>query len=139
VGRCKELFSRIQLRLCFRGIWSTTEKVHFEDQEQTFLGERQNRTLSWQHVLSRLSLDADDTLAYVGCGEGMLLRLAPCREKIGFTATQEEAMCLSNESFPVRQSFVEKIALPSEFADITVCHDVLSLVSRNKIPIVSPI
>jgi hypothetical protein len=64
----------------------------------------------------------------------MACSYAPCREKIGFTATQEEAMCLSNESFPVRQSFVEKIALPSEFADVTVCHDVLSLVSRNKIP-----
>ena len=86
----------------------------------------EQKAFAAEYILSRLCLGPEDTLVDVGCGDGRLLRLAPSVDKVGFTATIEEAQRLSEESFPVKQSLLERIDLPSDFADVVVCHAVFS-------------
>jgi SAM-dependent methyltransferase len=88
-----------------------------------------------RRIFNELAFRPEDRFVDVGCGHGLLLRLAMergVRAAIGLSATEEEVKALRGIGLDVRQGLTESIPLPDGFASVVVCNGVLLLVPESK-------
>jgi SAM-dependent methyltransferase len=87
-----------------------------------------------RRIFAELSFQPEDRLVDIGCGDGLLLRLAIANgvgTAIGFNATEDEALPLRALGLDVRQGLTHSIPLPDRFASVVVCNSVLLLVPED--------
>ena len=88
-----------------------------------------------RRIFNELAFRPEDRFVDVGCGHGLLLRLAMergVRAAVGLNATEEEVKPLRAIGLDVRQGFTDSIPLPDGFASVVVCNCVLLLVPESK-------
>jgi SAM-dependent methyltransferase len=88
-----------------------------------------------RRIFNELAFRPEDQFVDVGCGHGLLLRLAMesgLRVAIGFNATEEDARPLRAIGLDVRQGLTDSLPLPDSFASVVVCNCVLLLVPESK-------
>jgi ubiquinone/menaquinone biosynthesis C-methylase UbiE len=80
-------------------------------------------------------LRPEDVFVDVGCGDGILLRLALAagvKAAVGLNAGEEEVAPLRAQGLDARQAIAESIPLPNGFASVVVCNSVLLLVPEER-------
>jgi ubiquinone/menaquinone biosynthesis C-methylase UbiE len=90
-----------------------------------------------EHIVSAVELRPGDDLVDIGCGDGILLRMAQdigVRSALGFLATEEEVGLVRRTGLNVRQGLTHQLPVPDECASVVVCNSVLLVVPREKIP-----
>ena len=90
-----------------------------------------------EHIVEAVELRADDDLVDIGCGDGILLRMAAeigVRSALGLLATEEEVSLVRRTGLDVRQGLTDQLPLPDASASVVVCNSVLLVVPREKIP-----
>ena len=90
-----------------------------------------------EHIVEAVGLRAQDDLVDIGCGDGILLRMAGelgVRSAVGLLATEEEVALVRRTGVDVRQGFTDQLPLPDASASVVVCNSVLLIVPREKIP-----
>jgi SAM-dependent methyltransferase len=86
-------------------------------------------------IFNELAFRADDRLVDIGCGDGLLLRLAlesGVKAAIGLSASEAEAKDLRANGLDVRQGLADSLQLPDGIASVVVCNGVLLLVPEDK-------
>jgi SAM-dependent methyltransferase len=84
-----------------------------------------------RRIFNELSFRPEDRFVDIGCGHGLLLRLAMesrVKTAIGLNATEEEVNPLLPLGLDVRLGRTDSIPLPDGFASVVVCNSVLLLV-----------
>ena len=90
-----------------------------------------------EHIVEAVGLRAQDDLVDIGCGDGILLRMAGelgVRSAVGLLATEEEVALVRRTGVDVRQGLTDQLPLPDASASVVVCNSVLLIVPREKIP-----
>ncbi|HWZ81877.1 MAG TPA: methyltransferase domain-containing protein [Terriglobales bacterium] len=90
-----------------------------------------------ERIVDAVELGPGDDLIDIGCGDGILLRLAEARgvrSALGLLATEEEVALVRKTGLNVRQGFTDRLPLPDGSASVVVCNNVLLVVPRKKIP-----
>jgi len=93
--------------------------------------------LTHERIVEVTNLRAEDDLLDIGCGDGILLRMANAigvHSAIGLLATEEEVAVLRPFNLNVRQGFTDQLPVPDCAASVIVCNSVLLIVPREKIP-----
>jgi ubiquinone/menaquinone biosynthesis C-methylase UbiE len=93
--------------------------------------------ITHERIVEAVGLRADDDLLDIGCGDGMLLRMAQklgVRSALGLLATHEEVELVRKTGVDVRQGFTDHLPVPDASASVAVCNNVLLIVPREKIP-----
>jgi len=104
-------------------------------------GDPEGAAFHAKETLPYLALQPESVLVDVGCGEGVLLAQAAQTvtrgRLIGIVPTPEEVAAvtahLGNPRIEIRQGLAEATGLPSGFADVVVCNNVLLLVPRPEL------
>ncbi|HUA16299.1 MAG TPA: class I SAM-dependent methyltransferase [Verrucomicrobiae bacterium] len=90
-----------------------------------------------QHIVEAVELRPEDDLVDVGCGDGILLRMAGeigVHSAVGFLATEEEVAVVRRAGLDVRQALSDHLPAADASASVVVCNCVLPVVPREKIP-----
>ncbi len=90
-----------------------------------------------EHIMEAVELSPADDLVDIGCGDGILLRMARergVRSALGLLATEEEVALVRRTGLSVRQGLTDRLPLPDASASVVVCNSVLLVVPRQKIP-----
>lgn len=90
-----------------------------------------------EHIVEAVELGPGDALVDIGCGDGILLRMAQeagVRSALGLLATEEEVALVRRSGLSVRQGLTDQLPLPDASASVVVCNSVLLVVPREKIP-----
>lgn len=90
-----------------------------------------------EHIVEAVELKAGDDVVDIGCGDGILLRMAQeagARSALGLLATEEEVALVRPTGLNVRQGLTDQLPLADEIASVVVCNSVLLVVPREKIP-----
>jgi ubiquinone/menaquinone biosynthesis C-methylase UbiE len=90
-----------------------------------------------EHIVDAVELRPDDDLVDIGCGDGILLRMAQeigVHSALGLLATEEEVALVRRTGLDVRQGLTDQLPLPDASASVIVCNSVLLVVPRQKIP-----
>jgi ubiquinone/menaquinone biosynthesis C-methylase UbiE len=90
------------------------------------------------HIVEAVELHSDDDLVDIGCGDGILLRMARdkgVRSAIGLLATEEEVALVRRTGLDVRRGLTDHLPLPDASASVVVCNSVLLIVPRERIPL----
>jgi SAM-dependent methyltransferase len=90
-----------------------------------------------EHIVEAVGLHAGDDLVDIGCGDGILLRMAQqigVHSAIGLLATEEEVELVRQTGLDVRQAFTHQLPLADACASVVVCNNVLLIVPRENIP-----
>jgi SAM-dependent methyltransferase len=88
-----------------------------------------------RRIFNELGFRPEDRFVDIGCGNGLLLRLAVesgVKTAIGLNATEVEVSPLRALGLDVRQGLSDSIPLPDGFASVVVCNSVLLLVPESK-------
>jgi ubiquinone/menaquinone biosynthesis C-methylase UbiE len=89
------------------------------------------------HIVEAVGLGAGDDLVDIGCGDGILLRMARqmgVLSALGLLATEEEVDLVRRSGLNVRQGLADRIPLPDQSASVIACNGVLLMVPREKVP-----
>jgi ubiquinone/menaquinone biosynthesis C-methylase UbiE len=103
-----------------------------------FAGRGSDRALTEfinRKIFDELGIQSSDRLVDIGCGDGLLLRLAMqsgVKTAIGLSGTEKEAHGLREIGLDVKQAFTDSLPLPDKLASVIVCNSVLLLVPENK-------
>jgi ubiquinone/menaquinone biosynthesis C-methylase UbiE len=90
-----------------------------------------------EHIVEVVDLRPSDDLVDIGCGDGILLRMAQnigAHSALGLLATEEEVALVRRTGLNVRQGLTDQLPLPDASASVIVCNSVLLVVPRKKIP-----
>lgn len=90
-----------------------------------------------EQIVEAVELCSDDDLVDIGCGDGILLRMAReigVRSALGVLATEEEVTLVRGTGVNVQQGFTHRLPIPDAVASVVVCNNVLLIVPREKIP-----
>ena len=90
-----------------------------------------------EHIVDAVELRPGDDLVDIGCGDGILLRMAQeagVRNAVGLLATEEEVALVRRTGVDVRQGLAHQLPLPDACASVVVCNGVLLIVPRENIP-----
>jgi 2-polyprenyl-3-methyl-5-hydroxy-6-metoxy-1,4-benzoquinol methylase len=90
-----------------------------------------------EQIVAAVGLGAGDDLVDIGCGDGILLRMAAkagVHSALGFLATDEEVALVRRTGVDVRQGFSDQLPLQDDSVSVVVCNGVLLIVPREKIP-----
>lgn len=90
-----------------------------------------------EHIVEAVELRPDDELVDIGCGDGILLRMAQeigVRSALGLLATEEEVALVRRTGLNVRQGLTDQLPVPDAAASVVVCNSVFLVVPREKIP-----
>lgn len=88
-------------------------------------------------IVEAVDLRPNDDLVDIGCGDGILLRMANqqgVRSALGLLATEEEVALARDTGLNVRQGLTDQLPVADESASVIVCNSVLLVVPREKIP-----
>jgi ubiquinone/menaquinone biosynthesis C-methylase UbiE len=89
-----------------------------------------------EHIVDAVELRPGDDLVDIGCGNGILLRMAQeigVHSALGLLATDEEVALVRRTGLDVRQGLSDHLPLPDASASVVVCNNVLLIVPREKI------
>jgi ubiquinone/menaquinone biosynthesis C-methylase UbiE len=89
-----------------------------------------------EDIVNAVELRADDDLVDIGCGDGILLRMAQqigIHSALGFLATDEEVALVRRTGVDVKQGLAHRLPIPDAVASVVVCNNVLLIVPRDKI------
>lgn len=90
-----------------------------------------------EHIVEAVELRPDDDLVDIGCGDGILLRMARqlgARSALGLLATEEEVALVRRTGVEVQQALTDQLPVPDANASVVVCNSVLLIVPRERIP-----
>jgi len=90
-----------------------------------------------EHIVEAVELRSGDDLLDIGCGDGILLRMAQergVRSALGLLATEEEVALVRQTGLNVRQGLTDQLPVPDASASVVVCNSVLLVVPRENIP-----
>jgi ubiquinone/menaquinone biosynthesis C-methylase UbiE len=90
-----------------------------------------------ERIVDAVELGSGDDLIDIGCGDGILLRMAKTlgvRTALGLLATEEEVALVRETGLNARQGLTDQLPLPDGSASVIVCNSVLLVVPREKIP-----
>jgi 2-polyprenyl-3-methyl-5-hydroxy-6-metoxy-1,4-benzoquinol methylase len=89
-----------------------------------------------EHIVEAVELGPGDDLVDIGCGDGILLRMAQqlgARSALGLLATDEEVALVRRTGVNVEQGLTDHLPVPDASASVVVCNSVLLIVPREKI------
>ncbi len=89
-----------------------------------------------EHIVDAVELRPDDDLVDIGCGDGILLRMAQeigAHSALGLLATDEEVALVRRTVLNVKQGFTHQLPISDAVASVVVCNNVLLIVPRDKI------
>ena len=98
---------------------------------------KETTRLIHERIVEAVKLGPDDNLVDIGCGDGILLRMAQSlgvHSALGLLATEEEVALVRKTGVDVRQGLTDHLPLPDESASVIVCNSVLLVVPRERIP-----
>jgi ubiquinone/menaquinone biosynthesis C-methylase UbiE len=99
-------------------------------------GKKEITRLIHENIVDAVELRPEDDLVDIGCGHGILLRMAQdsgVRSALGLLATDEEVALVRRTGLNVRQALTHRLPLPDESASVVVCNGVLLVVPREKV------
>jgi ubiquinone/menaquinone biosynthesis C-methylase UbiE len=98
---------------------------------------KETTRVSHERIVEVVELGPEDDLVDIGCGDGILLRMAKgigVRSALGLLATEEEVALVRKTGVDVRQGLTDQLPLADESASVIVSNSVLLVVPREKIP-----
>ena len=93
--------------------------------------------LAHERIAKAVGLGPHDDLVDIGCGDGVLLRMAKAlgvHSAVGLLATEEEVALVRRTGVDVRQGLSDHLPIPDASASVVVCNNVLLIVPRERIP-----
>jgi ubiquinone/menaquinone biosynthesis C-methylase UbiE len=90
-----------------------------------------------EHIVDAVELRPEDDLVDIGCGDGILLRMAQqigVHSALGLLATEEEVALVRRTGLNVVQGLTHRLPLPDACTSVVVCNSVLLIVPREEIP-----
>ncbi len=113
---------------------------HARDLHDLALRGRHNKEITriiHERIVETVELRPGDDLLDIGCGDGILLRIAKergVRSALGLLATEEEVALVRKTGVNVRQGLTDKLPVPDASASVIVCNSVLLVVPRERVP-----
>jgi ubiquinone/menaquinone biosynthesis C-methylase UbiE len=98
---------------------------------------KETTRITHEQIIATVELGPNDDLVDIGCGDGILLRMAKdlgIHSACGLLATEEEVELVRRTGVDVRQGLSDQLPLADASASVVVCNNVFLIVPREKIP-----